>query len=198
MEVSDRLRLWFYGPEMINVESEPVWREDYDDLPFLCNQMIQILEQNRAVGIAAPQVGVFKQVIIVQLEDESRLNLVNPEITRMYGKEIEGFEACLSLPPGGNECLVPRLEYIDIEAASVEYPDVKRPYKFQRTSARVVQHELDHLTGTFFIDRVSEKRKRPVIEKFEIWKRSRGDKNATRSRTPIGTERYLSQVRFRS
>lgn len=208
MELNGRAKLLIYGPEMRNVVCDPVTPDDFDSLFKLKSQMLEIMQRCGGAGLAAPQIGIFKQFVIVQLEDESVLELVNPDITRMYGKELEDYESCLSIPPAGNGCKVPRLEFIDIEAASIEFPYIKRPYKFKLTSARVVQHELDHLTGTFFIDRVAEKKKRVVIEEFEFWKKQwekdgrpfpfGGNNHATGPRSAYRSERYLSQVRFRS
>jgi peptide deformylase len=86
------------------------------------------------------------------------------------GKEIEMSEFDLSIPPHGNDCLVPRMESILIYAGTTEEPDRGKHFKFTGLTARTVHHEIDHLTGTFFIDRVGDKRKRLVLEKYQNWK----------------------------
>jgi peptide deformylase len=169
MSLNGHLRLLLYGPEMIHVESRPIHRADYDELPELMKYMETVMRRCNGIGLAAPQVGVFKNFCIVQTGD-GITGLVNPEVTQMFGKEDWAPEGCLSIPPVGNECPVPRMECVMIQAATIAAPDVKQHFKFSRMDARVAQHELDHLTGTFFVDRVGEKQKRLVLEKFRNWK----------------------------
>jgi len=186
---------------MINVVSEPVMPWEYDSLPELAIRMFETIRQFGGVGLAAPQIGIFKQVVMAQLDDESVITLINPEITRLYGKEIDGLEACLSIPPAGNLCMVPRLEYVDLEAASLEFPDKKKPYTFRLMSARIMQHEIDHLNGTFFIDRIPDRRRREVLTKFNDWKTARQaraeENDVSRPRSIDSKPRNLSEVRNR-
>lgn len=163
-------RISVYGPEMNNIRAKPVEREDFDGLPRLRDYMLEVMQKFDGIGLAAPQIGLFKRFLI--FENSGKITaLVNPVITRMYGKEQEGLEGCLSLPPVGNECCVPRMEVVEVEASTVEKPDIKKQFTFRKLTARVVQHEIDHLSGTFFIDRVSEKSRRLVLEDFGEWKR---------------------------
>lgn len=164
-------RLKLYGPDMINVLSKPVERGEFSELIGLRNYMIDVMRKANGVGLSAPQIGLFKQFFLFEKPDGRIVSLVNPEVTRLYGKESEGLEGCLSLPPEGNECYVPRMEIVEVEASTAESPEVRRKFEFRRIPARIVQHEIDHLTGTFFIDRVSEKRRRLVLEDFNEWKR---------------------------
>lgn len=163
-------RLLIYGPDMINVESDRVVRRDYDDLPKLRDSMVSLMRRCNGQGLAAAQIGVFKEFCIINCQQEGLICLVNPMIERMFGKEIEAPEGCLSLPPGGNECTVPRMESLIVHAATTEEPDVRRHFKFSGYTARIVQHELDHLTGTFFVDRVADGKRRIVLERFRAWK----------------------------
>lgn len=161
-----------YGPAMVNVLSEPVAEGDYKDLPKLRRYMLECMRKADGVGLAAPQIGLFKQFVILEFGTEV-LDLINPEITRMYGKETEDFESCLSLPPQGNDCLVPRLENIHVEASTSRLPSFRREFVFKGFEARIVQHEIDHLTGTFFVDRIPLARKQDVLKRFENWKEMR-------------------------
>ena len=170
MDLNGHLRLLFYGPTMINVESEPVMPADYDELPRLAGYMEKVMRRCGGAGLSAPQIGVFKQFFIYERLDHSIGCLVNPQVTQMFGKEIDQLEGCLSIPPLGNVCLVPRMESVMVYAATADEPDVRKHLKFTKAEARVVQHELDHLTGTFFVDRVSASRKKEVLEKFRNWK----------------------------
>lgn len=173
MTFEETYRVLTYGPSMIHVESEPVLPEDYADLPRLRRYMVEVMRRFEGVGLAAPQIGVFKSFIVFEDQDGTTVDMVNPYIARMYGKELEEEEGCLSLPPSGNVCLVPRMECVEVEAGTSRYPERRAVYKLRSMSARVVQHEIDHLDGTFFIDRVSEKRRRLVMEQFKEWEYQR-------------------------
>lgn len=182
MEFSRNYHILTYGPEMINVLSRPIWKEDYDALKDLRDYMVDAMRRAGGIGLSAPQIGVFKQLILVQNEYDDVIDLVNPEITRLYGKEYEMPEGCLSIPPAGNECPVPRMESVEISASTVERPDVERTFKFHRMTARVAQHEIDHLYGTFFVDRVQDKKRKAVLDTFKYWQSFQ----AAKIRKPMG------------
>jgi len=151
--------------------SEPV--ELFDDA---FRGFINDLEETRrngpaAVGIAAPQVGCFKRAVIIDcsttrkpVPNHGRLVLVNPEITHWEGYE-PGREGCLSVPDyTGNVIRATRIHL------SAQDPD-GNPLEFDMEGyeARAVQHEIDHLDGLLFVDRVVSRRadlfKRKVYQK---------------------------------
>ncbi len=113
-----------------------------------------------AVGIAAPQVGVFQRVVIVDVSNARKpvpnhghLILVNPEITEWDGYEM-GREGCLSVPDyTGN---VIRATQIKITAQNPDGESLE--YEMEGFEARAMQHELDHLDGMLFTDRVVSRR----------------------------------------
>jgi peptide deformylase len=126
---------------------------------------IEDLEETRlvgpaAVGIAAPQVGRAQRVVIIDcsgtrkpVPNHGRLILVNPEITEWDGFEL-GREGCLSVPDyTGN---VIRAERI---AMTAQNPDGERcNYEMEGYEARALQHEVDHLDGVLFVDRLVSRR----------------------------------------
>jgi len=166
-------RLLTFGPEINNVLAKPVEENEWEQIPLLFDYMLQVMRKADALGLAAPQIGCFKQFVLIQRNHGIVTGLVNPEIIRLYGREIEGVEACEGLPPSGNGCMVPRLEIVDVEAALAETPYLRRKFTFRGIVARTVQHEIDHLMGTFFVDRVSEPRRKSVLQKFNSWKEMR-------------------------
>ena len=166
-------RLLTYGPEMNNILARPVEEAEWQEIPRLFEYMKEVMRRANKTSLAAPQIGCFRQFVLISKNEKHLIGLVNPEITRLYGREIERSEECLSLPPLGNKCRVPRLETIDVEASLASDPDVRKKLTFRGREARIIQHELDHLTGTFFIDRVLERRKGDVLEKFHNWKAMR-------------------------
>lgn len=126
--------------------------------------LIANLEETRraapgGVGIAAPQVGVLQRLVIVdvsskpKIKHHGRLILINPEISHWEGFAI-GREGCMSVPDyTGN---VVRAEQIELSAQ--DETGAMQHYKMEGYEARAVQHELDHLDGILFIDRLISRR----------------------------------------
>ncbi len=178
-------KILYYGTSMAGVESDPVEASEYKDLIDLKRCMVQAMYDNRGIGLSACQIGVFRQFFIIETKDGDVLDFVNPEIERMYGAEREGFESCLSIPPFSNGCLVFRMQHVIMTASTVKYPKFRQTWKFSAIDARVVQHEVDHLAGTFFIDRVSSQRKSKVLDAFKSWKRNQIEEGAIKCRKPF-------------
>ena len=111
------------------------------------------------VGIAAPQVGDFRRIVIVdvsskpKIPNHGRLVLINPEILHWEGMRV-GREGCLSVPDfTGN---VIRAEKITLQA--LDERGERRQYDLEGFEARAVQHEVDHLDGLLFLDRLVSRR----------------------------------------
>jgi len=151
--------------------SEPA--TEFDDA---LRAFVDDLEETRcngpaAVGIAAPQVGHFKRIVIIDcsstrkpVPNHGRLVLVNPEITHWEGYEM-GREGCLSVPDyTGNVIRATRIHLVarDPDGQSLEFD-------MEGYEARAAQHEIDHLDGMLFVDRVVSRRtdlfKRKVYQK---------------------------------
>jgi len=157
--------------ERLKQVSEPV--EEFDDE---LRSFIADLEETRrngpaAVGIAAPQVGMFKRIVIIDcsntrkpVPNHGHMILVNPEITHWEGYE-PGREGCLSVPDyTGNVIRATRIKL------SAQDPHGKPlEYEMEGYEARAAQHEIDHLDGMLFVDRVVSRRtdlfKRKVYQK---------------------------------
>ncbi|MCC6698681.1 MAG: peptide deformylase [Candidatus Hydrogenedentes bacterium] len=101
------------------------------------------------VGLAAPQVGVAKRMLVLDEPDGEKMCLVNPEILESEGSE-DGSEGCLSLPEIYIQ--VPRATRIVVRAQD----PLGNPLEFEARGflARIIQHEVDHLDGVIFLDRV--------------------------------------------
>jgi peptide deformylase len=133
------------------------------------DHMVDMMVRHGYKGLAAPQIGILLQLIVVKLESGIYLDLVNPVIRRMYGAETEEFETCVSFPPKDNGCKVARMQIIDVTASSVRNME-ESEYHFKGPIARLIQHEVDHLEGTFFFQRASIKDKVEVTQRFRDWK----------------------------
>ncbi len=128
-------------------------------LQALEHDMYETLEIESGVGLAAPQVGIRQRICVIRIpagyeyEDspETRLTLINPEIVRAGGQEID-VEGCLSFPDLIGD--VPRYIAITVRAQDVTGKVVK--IKARDYLARVMQHEIDHLNGILFFDRMPD------------------------------------------
>lgn len=120
----------------------------------LVRDMFDTMYGANGIGLAAPQIGVGKRVIVVDIspvEEESRpLALVNPEIVREQG-QVEGAEGCLSVP--GVEGTVCRSASVTVRGMNESGAPVT--VEAEGLLSRVLQHEIDHLDGILFIDRLS-------------------------------------------
>lgn len=113
------------------------------------------------VGLAAPQIGISKRVIIINYDDEIRA-FINPEIEILEEEVEEDEEGCLSVP--GIKEMVNRHKKVKIKAQDIKGNDIE--IVAEGFLARVFQHELDHLEGLLFIDRLDKKKKRELISKM--------------------------------
>ncbi|MDQ5983598.1 MAG: Peptide deformylase 1 [Eubacteriales bacterium SKADARSKE-1] len=119
--------------------------EKFDErLAILIDDMKEILLKENGVGLAAPQVGVLKRVIIVDIGEEM-VELVNPEITKRLGKQ-EDVEGCLSCP--GEYGITARPMKVTIKGKNRFGKDVM--YEGEALTARAFCHEVDHLDGVLF------------------------------------------------
>ena len=115
---------------------------------ILLDDMYDTMEKSDGVGLAAPQVGILKRCVVIDI-GEGRIELVNPKIIKEEGSQV-GQEGCLSVPGEWGE--VERPQKVTVEAYD------RRGKKFTMTGedllARAFCHELDHLDGKLFLDKV--------------------------------------------
>ena len=126
--------------------------EKFDDKLFaLLDDMKDTLKKAEGAGLAAVQVGILRRVVLVDVGD-GLLELINPEIIETKG-EIEDTEGCLSVP--GEWGLVKRPEYVRIKAQ--DRRGVWKRYEGTDLKARCFCHEIDHLDGIIYTDKVIKK-----------------------------------------
>ncbi len=142
-----------YPEPFLATKSLPVRGVD-ERIRDLVRDMFDTMYAANGIGLAAPQIGVGKRVIVADIspvEEQSRpLALVNPEIVRKEGQE-EGMEGCLSVP--GVEGTVCRAASVTVRGMNESGDPVTM--EVSGLLARVLQHEIDHLDGILFIDRLS-------------------------------------------
>ena len=158
------LRIRYLGDPVLRKKAEPVSDVD-EELDGLIEDMIQTMYANQGVGLAAPQVGVSKRVFIYDnLEAGYGMDpqvVINPEITCSEGslKEEEG---CLSIPEVKD--IVERSRKVILGGFDRRGQELK--IEAEGLRARVFQHEIDHLNGILFIDRLGAVKKRLALSRW--------------------------------
>ena len=142
------------GNEILSKNTKKVVSFD-DNLSLLLDDMYETMLENDGIGLAAPQVGVLKQIAVVEVNG-TKLDLINPEIIYTEGEE-EGVEGCLSVPNVNG--YVNRPTTIIVRA--VDRDNVPFELKCSGLLARCICHELDHLKGVLFTDIMT----RPYVPK---------------------------------
>ena len=117
----------------------------------LIEDMIDTMYEANGVGLAAPQVGVLKRIVVIDVSEEgdSPIVLINPVITEADGTQTGG-EGCLSVP--GKSGIVTRANHVKVQALD----ENMEPFELEGTEllARAIQHELDHLEGVLYTSKV--------------------------------------------
>lgn len=156
-------------------KSEPVTLFN-DTLRQFCDDMIETMYKSSGVGLAAIQVGVKKQIMVIDLQSDDDhderpegfypLVLINPEITAFSDNEIKATEGCLSVPDV-------RADIIRPDAVELKYQDAtgKEHILTQEQTvgwlARCIQHELDHLHGITLLNHLSSLKRESAIKKLK-------------------------------
>ncbi|MFM2429043.1 MAG: hypothetical protein RLZZ511_256 [Cyanobacteriota bacterium] len=150
------LNVYELGDKMLRQPAKRVTKID-DELRETARKMLQTMYSQDGIGLAAPQVGINKQLVVVdcELEDaEARpYILINPEIKKFGAVLAKDQEGCLSVPGVFADVTRP-------DAIEVVYKDeFGRQQKLQADGllSRVIQHEIDHLNGVMFVDRVDNR-----------------------------------------
>lgn len=147
------------GNPILRQVARPVENISAPSIQKLINSLMSTVSIANGVGIAAPQVSESYRLFIVASRPNSRypnaplmkpLVIINPKITGHSEEMVKGWEGCLSIP--GIRGLVPRYRTIEVEYLSVD--GTLHRQEFTDFVARIFQHELDHLDGIVFVDRL--------------------------------------------
>jgi len=114
-------------------------------------QTLEIQTDPPGLGLSAVQIGVLKRVFVAKIRNKTKA-FVNPRILRFSKKEIAFLEGCFSVPEIYGHVIRPA--EIDLESQDVQGKSAKQHYK--GVAARIIQHEMDHLNGTLFIDHIHD------------------------------------------
>lgn len=140
------LKIKKYPDPILKEKCEEV-KEVTEEIKKLVDDMIETMKKNDGAGLAAPQVGVLKKVIVVETE-KGPVGFVNPKIVKKSKETMIEEEGCLSFP--GLWLKIKRRKGVDIEALDGDGKKVRA----ENLLASILQHEIDHLDGILFIDRI--------------------------------------------
>ena len=170
MSVRNVLRM---GDPSLRQKAQPITEFNSPDLEALIRDMLDTMAACDGAGLAAPQIGVSKRVVIFGLKDNPRYPLaepvpqtilINPEIQVLSEERSEDWEGCLSVP--GMRGKVPRYQHIRYSGYDAAGNHFYR--SAEGFHARVVQHECDHLDGILYPDRVEDFRFFGFIEELSL------------------------------
>ncbi|HUH12717.1 MAG TPA: peptide deformylase [Longimicrobiales bacterium] len=163
------------GDPVLREPAVPVEAVD-DELRALVADMMETMYDAEGVGLAAPQIGISRRIIVVdthQAGDEA-FALVNPRVVESAGGPEKFEEGCLSIP--GLAELVERPTRVVVEALTPAGESLRM--EAEGFLARVLQHEVDHLDGVLFIDRLSPLKRRLLLKR---WKKLEEEREPTGS-----------------
>lgn len=158
----------YLGTKSLTEVSTIVEDSEFDSVIDNVDKMFDTMHHYNGIGLAAPQVGINKRFIAIDIgsdidENSGKYFMINPEIIEKSDETSEFEEGCLSLPTGRAKVTRPA-------EITVRWTDPNREVKtetFKGIMATCVQHEIDHLDGILFIDHVSKLKKSMVVKKVK-------------------------------
>lgn len=168
--------VWAPDP-VLKTKCKPVDQID-GEVRALMNDMLETMYENRGIGLAAPQVGILRRVIVIDVagyrkgsgnEEPRPILMANPKIVKQSSARVTTEEGCLSLPD----------LYADVErpaAVTVEYLDQsggEHSLDADGVLSICIQHEIDHINGILFVDHISSLKRNMFLKKMLKAKRQR-------------------------
>jgi peptide deformylase len=157
------LNIEMLGSDVLRRKAEPVETFD-EELKRLIADMFETMYEAEGVGLAAPQIGISRRLIVVDVNDEEQppFALINPHIVEESVAREKGEEGCLSIP--GISGPVERAARVVVEGLDAEGNTVR--ISGGELLARCLQHEIDHLNGVLFIDHLGPLQRAMVLKKY--------------------------------
>ena len=174
------LKVALLGNPVLRILAEPVKNIQAPEIQRLIDDMIETLREYRGVGLAAPQVHRSLQIALIEAEErteDARQSpappsvLINPRIVPVTERMEEDWEGCLSIPDLRGK--VPR--YKEIEVQTHDRQGRLQTFQAGDFFARVIQHEVDHLNGTVFLDRMKSFESLSYLEEYARYWAPRGE-----------------------
>ena len=164
--------IYLYGAEVLRQKAEPAQLEDREGIAALVQDLKDTLVRADGCGLAAPQIGVSRQVVIVDGDVVSETypylkgffrTLINPEILEESDEKVTYSEGCLSIP--GIYCDIVRPKSMTVRYYNEQLEQVTET--FDNFACRMIQHEMSHLEGDLFTDHAAPIRKKMISSKLQ-------------------------------
>lgn len=164
-----RMSIRTYGDPVLRRPAETVGAID-SETRQICERMVEAMIRADGVGLAAPQIGISKRIIVLDVDGEFHV-LVNPELIETSGETATFTEGCLSVP--GVHADISRSEKATIAGTALDGSPVE--ITGEGVLARAIQHEIDHLNGHLFLDHLSPVRRQSLLKEYERKRREESD-----------------------
>jgi peptide deformylase len=153
-----------YPDPVLRMKANEVTEFD-GELRRLADRMGGLMQEARGVGLAAPQIGLLQRILVYQASEEEPVRaLVNPRVVEASETLETATEGCLSLGAATVVVEVERPDAVVVEARSPEGEEIR--IEADGLTARVLQHELDHLDGVLIVDRTSDEGRKEALAKL--------------------------------
>jgi len=156
------MKILYLGNEILRQKAMPI-KKIGPEYKQIAQELIKVLNEEKGVGLAGPQVGLMERIFLVHISGDEPRIFINPSITETSEETLKYEEGCLSIPNLYADVIRPAA--IKVQA----WNEAGKSFVLEASGllARVILHEMDHLEGKLFIDRISEFKRSKIIEKFE-------------------------------
>ena len=138
-----------------------------DEVQQLAERMVDVMERAHGVGLAAPQLGILRRILVYRASDEDEPKvLINPELVERSDETELGTEGCLSLL--GGELQVPVARHLRVRVSARDAAGEAVDLDAEGFEARVIQHEIDHLDGILIFDRAEDQERREALRELRL------------------------------
>jgi peptide deformylase len=138
-----------------------------DEVQRLAERMVDVMERAHGVGLAAPQLGILRRILVYRASDEDEPKvLINPELVERSDETEVGTEGCLSLL--GGELQVPVARHLRVRVSGRDASGDAVDMDVEGFEARVIQHEIDHLDGILIFDRAEDQERREALRELRL------------------------------
>ncbi|MCK4357077.1 peptide deformylase [Candidatus Bipolaricaulota bacterium] len=149
-----------YGDSVLRRTADQITEID-SETKQIAEKMVEAMLRANGIGIAAPQIGVSKRIIVLDLDGKFHV-LINPEIVETSQESEEILEGCLSIP--GVDADITRKLRAHLRGVTLDEKTID--IEGEGLMARAIQHEIDHLNGVLFIDYLSPARRRSLLKEY--------------------------------
>jgi peptide deformylase len=138
-----------------------------DEVQRLAERMLAVMERAHGVGLAAPQLGILRRILVYRASDEDEPKvLINPQLVERSDETEVGTEGCLSLL--GGELQVPVARHLRVRVSGRDASGDAVDMDVEGFEARVIQHEIDHLDGILIFDRAEDQERREALRELRL------------------------------